>query len=194
MNWGVPTNVPSTVSVALAAFHELDDTEIEDLRDEAVIRRLRQEDVVRLDVAMNDSRLVRALQSTRDLRENSDGLRKRQPLHAMQISAKRFPLEVLHHDVRRSVRQLAAVEYLHAEPRLESSRGARLARKTRAHVLGQHHRSGDDSDSHALAQSQVSARPYGPHAAAPEARVEAILTSNDGTCSDFIGAGSRTDR
>ena len=64
---------------------------------------VRQQDVVRLDVAVNDARRVRVRQRIDHFSEQSRGFRNRQPSLALKPGAQRFAVDERHHVERQAV-------------------------------------------------------------------------------------------
>ena len=98
----------------------LGDAEVEDLHERrVVVVRLREEDVVRLDVAVDDARRVRAAERLAALRQDVDGLVQRDRARRGGRGLQALAVEELHRDVRRAVLERAVVEDLHDVARPE---------------------------------------------------------------------------
>ena len=99
---------------------ELGEAEVEDLH--AII--VDDEDVLRLEIAMNDSLLMRGRESARKLRRIFDGQSRREAAF-IQFVAQRHAVDELHDDVRTAVVS-ADVENRDEIRMIERSGGARL--------------------------------------------------------------------
>jgi hypothetical protein len=100
MNSGVPMTWPVRVRPSVHTLeHRLRDAEVHDLRDFLSRARPRDEDVVRLEIAMNDSQLVRGAESVGDL--SAISIAAIQPRGASRESSRDSgsPSTILHHEV-----------------------------------------------------------------------------------------------
>ncbi len=110
-----------------ARFGESRDAEVDDFRLHAPVLVARQENILRLHVAMNDSAAVRHREPVDDRQDELDGLDRshlRLPRHQV---GKRLAGEELHDDERALVVGLPEVEHAHDGRMSEPSRGARFS-------------------------------------------------------------------
>ena len=171
----------------LALAVELGDAEVEHLGDPAdlVVFALDQEDVGRLQVAVNDALRMRARQRPADMRDDAHGVAERNVVVALESLLQRLALEKLEHDVRIAFGGLAVVVHLHHVPRAELGRrlglhAEALACFGRLQVL-----TGDELDGDALAQRDVHRPIDGAHRAPSNLFFETVLTGDDESRSDL---------
>ena len=139
MNSGVPKTIPSCVRMTEPGTHlplaHLGEAEVEHLRVIPLHRRLHEEDVLGLEVAVDDPRLVRLVE--RAAHRDEDGkrpLHRERPLGAHRL-VQVLPLEELHDDVERPVVELAEHEHLHGVRVRELAHRPRLAPEAGHEVL-----------------------------------------------------------
>ena len=108
----------------------LRDAEVEDLHARRAVGRLGDEEVLRLEVAMDDAELVRLADRLARLEEVVDGLVDRQRAPRAEDLREVAAGEVLHHDVRRAVRERADLEDADDVLALNRCGGAGLADET----------------------------------------------------------------
>jgi hypothetical protein len=114
-----------------AGVEELGDAEVEHLGELAFVRVVREEDVVRLEVAVDDPPPVRLDERAADLTD--EPLDRRERHRALVDRAReRAPLDVLHRDVRDALVD-AVVEDLHDVHAAQLGRRLRLAMEAREH-------------------------------------------------------------
>ena len=138
----------------------LGDSEVHQLHELPAVGIPRDENVVRLEVAVDDSALVRRGEGVRDLTRQLTGIRQRQRASATDEGGERFTLDVLHREVKRAVGRLpeivdggdvgmvdlARVRGLPVEPadgiggwRERGAHHLHSAQPPHAHVLGEIH-------------------------------------------------------
>jgi hypothetical protein len=86
------------VSDDRVAAHQLGDTEIQHLHEVGIVGVIAQEDVLRLDVAVNHALLVRRAQRRRHLAKDAHRGRLVEGARALQARGQRLAFEQLHHD------------------------------------------------------------------------------------------------
>ena len=145
------------------------------------------EDVLRLDVAMNDAGFVHRRHAFEDGHEQSRGLGRRE-LPAACIGAQALSLEVLH-DEERSSGVLAEVE--HTDDSRMIDRTERLCFETEP--LARELVGFDEKplQRDASAGDDVGRAVYRPHAAAAELCLEPVLPSDDRAHGDMRGRSGR---
>ena len=90
------------------AEQDLREPEVEHL-DDLAVRMIREHQVVRLEIAMDDAREVRVVQRICDLREDAERHRDRQRAARLEQRTQRRALDVLHRQVQPPVGQHAGV-------------------------------------------------------------------------------------
>ena len=110
MYCGVPTERPVCVSVAPPASVAAEgarDAEVGEQR----VAALREQQILRLDVAMHDALLVRVVERTRDLARDAQRLVDRELLVATEMVAQRLALDVGHREPELAVGGLAGIQH-----------------------------------------------------------------------------------
>ena len=144
---------------------DLADTEVQDLRERRIRIAIDEEDVVGLEIAMNDARVVRTHEAAHDLHEDALRLGRIEQPFALDPLGQRLAAKQLHDDESDAVIGEAGVEDLHDVRALGGARGLGLAREppsrlTLLGVLGI-----EDLDCHALLDGRVDGLVNAPHPA-----------------------------
>src|SRR5262249_21277926 len=154
----------------------LRDAEIEDLERLfalfAVVA-LREEEVMRLDVAMDDAQLLRAAQGLRGLREDRLRLIERDATFAIEAVHEVLAVEELHHDVRQVVVD-AVIEDVDDVRALKVKRGLGLELEADAPFFGGALRI-HELDGDVAIEVEVSRDPDRAHAARGELPLQAVF-------------------
>ncbi|AUX36029.1 uncharacterized protein SOCE836_082330 [Sorangium cellulosum] len=158
----------------------LDDAEVEDLHDLfLLLLRAREEQVGRLEIAVNEAGLVRAADRLAGLDEDERGVREREPADALEPRAQVLALEQLHHEVRGVVVDAVVLDIDHVRAlqargdpgfALEAGQERGRRRKRRCHELDRDGRS----------QVDVTRRPHRAHPAGRERSLKTVLPTYDG--------------
>ena len=159
------------------AHEHLGDAEIEDL-DDLLVVLAGEEDVLRLQVAVDDARLVGAPEGARDLREDPRRRRDRQPALALEAHAHRLARQELHRDVRDAAVEAVVVDS-HDVRNLEHGGGAGLAFEAGAEVGHRGEGAVHEFDGHGRAELDVLRAPDGAHPAARELPLEHVFARED---------------
>ena len=161
---------------------DLRDAEVEHLGDlVVVVRRADEEDVLRLQVAVDDARVVRALQGAADVPDDPRRLLQRERAEALDALVERLADEELHDHVGPPVVGHAVIEDLDRVLALDRRRGAGLGHEARARLLALDVLRIDELDRDASAQAAVAALPDRPHAA-PADEAQDLVLAGDQTC------------
>jgi hypothetical protein len=159
---------------------ELRHAEIEYLHEVALAGVIaHQEDVVGLEVAMNDARQMRHLESRQELLHDGHEIARGDAAAMFDALTERLALEELHHHVEAAVVHRAQVEHLDDVLAADASRRLRLALEA-LHGVGafgdgwQQHLDGD-----AAMDARVLALVYRSHRAAAELADDAVLAVED---------------
>jgi len=136
------------------AHHQLGDAEVEQLHLVAAARQRDQEDVGRLQVAVNDPGRVRRAEPGRDLKDQIDRRRLRER-SSLDARVQRLPLQPLHRQVDRAVRRDAEVLDVDDVAVTDGAGSARLAAQPldRVGIAGQ--LAAQELDRHPLAGVEV---------------------------------------
>jgi len=108
---------------------------------EAVVARLREEHVVRLEIAVDDARLARGFEPRRDVLGEQLGLRKLQAALAAELMREVEPAQPLHREERNLAGGRTDLEHADDERAVELGRGLGLAHEAR-HLRGVAERAG----------------------------------------------------
>lgn len=149
-------------AVHRCALIDLRHAEIEQLDEEFSID-VAEENVVRLDVAMNDSQAVRTRQSSRGLRHDLDDIGNRKRSVPTNRMLEILAFEVLHHDVRNFVRRNAVIENLRNVRMFDLRGGFRFRLKTLHQRLIIEVRDGHELDRDLRTERQVIGKPNASH-------------------------------
>src|SRR5262245_65428326 len=112
---------------------QLRNAEVEQL-DDARAARVGDEDVARLEIAVNDSQVVRRLQGGADRIQNLEHLAGREPTALIQDRSEVDALEQLHDVERTSVGQIVELEDVDDARVPDHVDGARLLHETGDHL------------------------------------------------------------
>ena len=178
-------------TVIIRSHGELRDPEVEDLDQVGVVvGATREEDVVRLDVAMNDAGRVSAPERLAALDEDLDGLLQRHGAGAVNSRIEVLPAEKLHGDVRRPVVERPVVEHLDDVTRAQLGGRLRLGVEASERLGGADELPRDELDRDGLPEPRVGRGPDGPHPALADDGLEPVLTGDD--CSRRNERGRRS--
>ena len=138
-----------------------------------------EEDVVRLEIAMNDVRGVRLRERARGLADHLGGLVGRERPPANERLGERLALEILHHDVGQTGVGHAVVVDLHGMLRLDAGRGAGLDLETAPCVGALCELRANELDGDAGAEALVLSEPDRAHAARADEMTDLVLAPDD---------------
>ncbi len=170
------------------------DAEVEELHEPQATEVLREEDVVRLHVAVDDAVLVRGGERAEDLRDDVDGLGFGQRSDLGQVHPQGAPHETLHDQIGTTIVEEAEVVHLADAGVPERAGVARLlveARDRDLVALGGtrlHH-----LDRDRLVEREVPRFVHGRHPAAPEHRAHLVFPPEDGADQRVHRLGRRAD-
>ena len=132
MYWGEPMSTSAPVASSPGLAEGLRDAEVEEL-DDLLVVDAREEDVGRLEVAVDDAGAVGAPERPADLLGDLRRLAQRQAPLALEPVAEVLAAEQLHHEVG-EVAVDAVVEHLHDVRPAQARRRPGLPREARARV------------------------------------------------------------
>jgi hypothetical protein len=163
-------------AVTEAAADGLGDAEVEDL-DQLLVVVPNDEDVVRLQVAMNEAGFVGLAHGPRDVPQDAGGLGGGEPAHPLQALRQALALQELHDDVRRPVHD-AEVEGLDHVGALERSGCACLLHEALEDALVVRGLRIDELDRDLGVQRQMLGAPHLAHAAPTDQVQQPIASGN----------------
>ncbi len=149
--------------------------------------RVREEDVVRLDVAVDDASGMRSAQGLAALREELNGLLQRHGATPLYPCAQGLAVKQLHRDVGRAVVERAVIEDLDDVPRPELRGRFRLCIEAPEGLLRAHEFLRNKLDGDCLTQPEVSRRPDRTHPALSNERIEPVSAGHDRSRPDERG-------
>ncbi len=163
---------------ARGAAHDADlgplrDAEVEQLHEHLAAPGVAEEDVGRLDVAVDDAALVRLGQGARQLRDDRDDLARSHRPAGAQVVLEVAPLEQLHDDVGRALGRDAVVEGLHDVRALDLGSGGGLAGEAGGGLGALEQVAGHELDDDLRAKRLVLRDPHGSHPPLAEGTKEA---------------------
>ena len=150
------------------------DAEVEHLHQVAAVLAALDQDVVRLQIAMDDAGRLRRRQRVRDLRHD---LAHAPPRHVLLLREQRTqaaPAHQLHHEVRATFRQRAVVDRARDVRMLELRGRHRLACEARRDLAVTGQLSAHDLERHRLVQREVLGDEHRAHAALAEQAQHAV--------------------
>src|SRR5262249_41901755 len=150
------------------------DPEVEQLRPLADVRIRNEDDVIRLEIAVDDALLVRGRERTRDAACDLRGLVRRQSAARRDAIRERFAFEELHDKEGAAIYGMPEVEDFDDAGMLDRTRGFRFIDKP-LHELGAGHQIAAQQLYRGAATEHVVGRAiHGTHAAAAELAVESV--------------------
>jgi hypothetical protein len=168
----------------------LGDAEIEDLRDLLVVVRVaNEEDVLRLEIAMDDPALVRAREPAADLLEDLRRVLKAHATEALDALVERLAGEQLHDDVRLAVFRHAVVVDLDRVLRLDGRSGLRFLVEAAPCFLAVGVLRLDELDRAWRAEGHVTRLPDGAHAASADHAHQRVLAGDEALRRRRFGVG-----
>ncbi len=171
--------------------HRLGDTEIDDLEDDPAVLELGEEQVGRLDVAVEDAGLVRPDEPEAGLPDEAHAELGRELAAALQELLEVLPLEELHGHVDEARRRVGAgVEDVDDVGRLEGAGEPRLPLEALDHLVVAGHLGTDDLEGHVPARSHVSDLVDGAHAALAEHGEDLVPTVNRAADAEHVRDGT----
>ncbi len=173
---------------AAAGLHQLGDAEVEDLDARGAAHPRRQEQVPRLEVAVDDARLVRLAYRLARLDEIEHRVVDREGPALLDQGPQVRPLEVLHDDVGGPGREPPDVVDAGDVLALEARRGPRLAEKALDRLgLGERLRA-HELDGPELPQLEVGGRHHDAHRPPAEHPLHAVLAGDHVPDADVLAA------
>ncbi len=159
---------------------DLGDAEVEQLDDALAVAGLREEEVRRLDVAVDDALVVRALQADAGLRRDAEREVGRERAEALDQLMEILALEVLHHQEGQAP-LLVAPRAVDADDvrRVDRRRRLGLAREAAHQRLARRGLRGDDLDGDARAALRVDRFINRAHPAGPKEAHDLITSTDD---------------
>ena len=174
--------VPMTVCVPVSSLElgrRLRDAEVEDLEQARAVGALGDEEVRRLDVAVNDAERVRLGDALARLQHRD----RRPPRHLRAVVAEDLvevvALQVLHHHERHAVGQRAHVHHARDVLAAQPDGGLRLAKEPRDRRLALGHVRQQDLDRDRLLQIEVRRPDDAAHAADTDDLLDPVLAEKD---------------
>jgi hypothetical protein len=159
---------------------ELRYTEVEDLHEVALAGDLlAQEDVVRLQIAMDDARAVRSFEAGEQLLDDRRDLARGDATTRVDALGQRHAVEELHHHVERAVRQRSEIQHLDDVLRPDASGRLGFALEALHGVGARGQRGQQHLDGHLAMDADVRALVHGTHRAAANLAHDAILPVDD---------------
>jgi hypothetical protein len=175
---GRAEKLPGFGAVADARRGVLRDAEVEHL-DDLVVVGAREEQVVGLQIAMNDARLVGLAQGLRGLGEDARGLGHGDATLTTEALGEVFPVQELHHQVGRAFVH-AVVDHVHDVGALQRRRGLRFALETGPSARGLGDREAHELHRDLRAQPHVPRDPDRAHAPLGEGAQQLVAACDDG--------------
>ncbi len=164
----------------------LRDAEVEHLGDLVIVVR-HQEDVVGLEIAVDDARLVRAAEGARDVRDHAHGVHVRQPAQLEEPVRERLAVEQLHRDEGDGRRLVdAVIDDLHDVGAAQRGRGLRLPLEALEHLRLRADLRIDELDGDRRVERQVLRFPHRSHPALTELLGQAVTAGDDLACARRI--------
>src|SRR5262249_29174946 len=151
----------------------------EDL-DDLILLDTREEQIARLEVAVDEARVVRAAQRLADLSDEVRCFLERQAPAPLEPHAQILSVEELHHEVRDAAVDAVVLD-LHDVWALEVGGRACLALEARAELGRARERRIHELHGDGMAKVKVTRYPDRPHATAGERLLEAELAGDDGS-------------